>query len=275
MNPSWTIIPLVFVGLIIWAVFFKRPVESMKRETLTEQEIPRGKIEILTFGDGLYREQSQRFAERLRSLSFCSRVHSFTGDDMDDDFRSLHNDILKQPRGFGYWLWKPYFCKRVWDNLCIGDVLVYLDGGLTLKGDLMPYIDRAIRSKSGGVAFEQWIRQENYCKPETFTCMNMPVETYGKLLQFWAAIIIVQKRSSNLSFFKEWLEYCTIPGLIDDSPSNIQTKTKYKHRHDQSIYSLMAWKYEFDIDLASAYMETYGRPVSRNRPRGYKPAKDT
>jgi len=274
MRSLWILLLCFLVILLLWSAFFGRPLESMGRTTVVEPEVPIGRTEFITFGDGLYKEQSRNFARVLSELPYCSKVHSFSGEDIDEDFRLAHDDILKQPRGFGYWLWKPYFCKRVWDTLSVGDVLVYLDGGLVMTGDLSPYIQRAVRSKSGGLAFEQWIHQRDFCKPETFIAMDMSVARYGRLLQFWAAIIIVQKRETNLSFFDEWLSYCTIPGLIDDTPSKIKTTYKYKHRHDQSIYSLMAWRYEFDIDVAGAYLESVGRPVSRSRPKGYTPTKD-
>lgn len=85
----------------------------------------------------------------------------------------------------------------------------------------------------------------------------------------WAAIVIVQKRRSNENFFNEWLNYCTVPGLIDDSSPKVPVVREFQHRHDQSIYSLLAWKYHFDIDPAKAFWESFGRPVMRNRPKGY------
>lgn len=99
--------------------------------------------------------------------------------------------------------------------------------------------------------------------------MNLPVEQYGRKMQFWTAIIIVQKRVENESFFDEWFQYGTKTGLIDVSPSKILPSKTVKYRHDQAIYSLLAWKYHFDVDPAKTIWESL-RPVSRKRPRGYK-----
>lgn len=268
------VIVMVLFLLYVYIQFFRRPAESLIVNTFTDTPIDAGGVHFLTFGDGIYKEQAKGFADRLGRLPYVTETHFFTGSDIDESFFKNNENILTQKRGFGYWLWKPYFCKRVWDRLNYGDVLVYLDGGLVLTSDLQPFIARAIRSKSGGLAFEQWIRQEDYTKPEVFDVMELPVEIYGRRLQFWAAVFIVQKRESNQSFFEEWLRFCSIPGMIDDSPSKKPSVKPFKHRHDQSIFSLLAWKYAFDVDPAKAFWESFGRPVMRVRPKGYTPFTD-
>lgn len=260
---------IIIVGIFSYILFFQRPVESYEVKTKIANPLSRKGVYFVTFGDGIYQEPALRFSQELQTLSYSTEVHCFTYSDIDPKFYEANKDILQQKRGSGYWLWKPYFCKGVWDKLSYGDVLVYLDGGLTLVDDLQPYIQRAVESESGGLAFEQWGRQDDFTKPEVFEAMGLPIETYGKRLQFWAAIMIVQKRKENENFFAEWLYYCTIPGLIDDSPSKIKGCRDFKHRHDQSIYSLLAWKYSFDVDLAKSVWESFGRPVKRKRPKGY------
>jgi hypothetical protein len=230
------------------------------------------KIHCITFGDGLFREQSTQLAETLRREHghYLDAVTCFHMDEMDNDFKTQHNDILSQKRGLGYWLWKPYFCERYWrTQMNEGDVLIYLDGGLLVYDDLQSFVVRAIQSPSGGFTFDQPTLQQQFTKGDVFHVMNMDMETYGPLLQRWAAIFFVQKREHvNGQFFREWLDYCVVPGLIDDSPSTRATDhpsfhARY-HRHDQSIFSLLAWRYKFAVDSCTDYW-----PVSRKRPSGY------
>lgn len=270
INKYWLLSVVGILILFTYLNYFQKPAESYIVNLRADIQMPRGEVHFVTFGDGIYKDQAIGFAKSLDKLPFAKHVHCFSSSDIDSDFYGQNIDILQQPRGFGYWLWKPYFCSRVWDHMEFGDVLVYLDGGLSLIGNLEPYINRAVQSRSGGLAFEQWTKQEDFTKPDVFQAMELPVEQYGKKMQFWAAIIIVQKREENKMFFNEWLHYATIPGLIDDSPSKSFPDKKVKHRHDQSIYSLLAWKYNFDVDPAKAIWESFLRPVSRKRPRGYK-----
>ncbi len=44
--------------------------------------------------------------------------------------------------------------------------------------------------------------------------------------------------------FKEWLAYCNIPWMIDDTPSTIPNHPEFAcHRYDQAILCCLAYKY--------------------------------
>lgn len=238
-------------------------------------------IHPLTFGDGAYRTPAIKFggemdAHFVREKLPCGwgvrpcRVFSLT--DIDEEFRDAHKEILSREKGAGLWLWKPYFCKRVWDAMADGDVLMYADGGLHIQPSyaLVSYAERATSSQSGGLVFDQWYAQHEYTKRDVFERMGMPFEVYGPRPQFWAAFFFIQKRDATRRFFDEWLHYCTQPGILDDttpgSTPNHPSFACYKHRHDQSVFSLLSWKYKFDIENVTDSHEEIGRPFVRSRP---------
>ena len=101
--------------------------------------------------------------------------------------------------------------------------------------------------------------------------MNMPIKEFGFLSQCWAGFFAAQKNEES-NFFTEWLHYCQVPGLIDYSlPVNSPSRTDlfyYDNRHDQSIFSLLVWKYGSYIIPISQENEL--NCFKRSRPLSYK-----
>src|SRR5688572_14443918 len=82
------------------------------------------------------------------------RVCSFGPDDIDADFASRNRHILKQERGNGYWIWKPYFISRVLRTLAAEDYLFYCDAGAQFVGPIEPLIEVMRRDGHDLLAFE-------------------------------------------------------------------------------------------------------------------------
>ena len=84
-------------------------------------------------------------------------------------------------------------------------------------------------------------------------------------------LIIINNRTRNL--INEWVYYCTSNyHNIDDSPSINQNYINFiDHRHDQSVYSILAYKYniyvhknEFDT-FANGWEEGKQYPINTKR----------
>jgi hypothetical protein len=226
------------------------------------------RAKAITFGEYKYLYAAQTLGKELRKLNIFHDVAVFSFSNIDKNFWAQHKHLLEEKKGAGYWLWKPYFCQKAFNELKMGDILLYIDGGLVLQSngarDLAAYFKICQQSESGLVVFEQLYKQESWTKGDVFKELQMPMEKYGKLAQHLAGIIIIQKRETNVNLFNEWLEHATKPGLIDDSPSKSANHTEFiTHRHDQSIFSLLAWKYKAYIDPAKSIYELKGRPANR------------
>ncbi len=65
-----------------------------------------------------------------------NKIYSFTEQDLinDSDFWNKHKDfILKNKRGYGYWVWKPYLISKILKEINDNDILLYLDAGCELN----------------------------------------------------------------------------------------------------------------------------------------------
>lgn len=245
--------------------------ERFFRDTRKDRLTTVGQIHIVTFGDGAFLEQAKEFAQSLSKKFANYKVHRYDMSMIDDEFKEKNKDILSNHRGFGYWLWKPYICKQVYDSMKDGDILWYIDGGLILKDniDFENIVKWCSQCSSGGLACEQNTPQGKFCKKDVFLQLNMDYEKYAPLMQYASGFFMLQRRETNHSFLQEWLDTACIPGMLDDSPAKYPEDSQWspvKHRHDQAIFSLLAHKYEFDVIPAASEGEW---PFYRKRPSGY------
>jgi hypothetical protein len=100
----------------------------------------------------LLRSEQKNFAKSLERISREARatgafadVHAFTDKDISHEYAEAHSEILQQPRGAGYWLWKPYFVSRVLSGLADGDILFYADAGCEFRASPEPYLQLAFQ----------------------------------------------------------------------------------------------------------------------------------
>ena len=92
-----------------------------------------------------YADKKFRRAQKLNSRTAgqwgADRVIEYGPDDIDETFRRRNREILDTPRGGGYYLWKPYFYRKAYDELGEGDYLVYIDSGAVYINKIQYLID--------------------------------------------------------------------------------------------------------------------------------------
>lgn len=162
--------------------------------------------------------------------------------DLDEEFVSKHYQILKQPRGAGYWLWKPYLIVKTLRDLKDGDYLCYSDSGCAFVNDVRWLIDDLEKSGQDIMPFDlqnqierKWTKRDvfiyNKCDTPEITDTNICD----------ASIQVIKKSDSSVKFYDEYLSQSCLENLITDC-SNAYGVPNYPefidHRHDQSIYSV-------------------------------------
>ena len=154
-------------------------------------------------------------------------------EDIDKEFLQENKAIFDQPRGYGYWLWKPYFIDRELKQMKDGDFLVYTDAGIEFVNNINHIIDRMMRDI--WVFGNKW-EHLHWCKADVMKAINC--WTSGTQVQ--ASVIIIRNSVWAREFVNEWLMWCTVSGMIDDSPSNAQNHPEFReHRHDQAILTTL------------------------------------
>jgi len=173
-------------------------------------------------------------------------VVSYGRKDIDENFYLTNKEILDSPRGAGYWLWKPYIINKTINQLNNGDILIYCDAGVRLIND-----PRAVINKMDEDVFlfsNGW-RHTEWCKADCMKAINhwVGLDDFTQP-QVQASVIFFKVNDSSRRFVKEWLLWCQMPGMIDDSPSTLPNYPTFAdHRHDQAILTCLQIKYGYKL----------------------------
>src|SRR6476646_303147 len=90
-------------------------------------------VHFVTFGAGQeWPQAAERLARQARATRIFASISVETGDTIFDrypEFRRHASFVQANPRGWGYWLWKPFLIQQHLRRLPDGAVLLYLDAG--------------------------------------------------------------------------------------------------------------------------------------------------
>jgi len=165
---------------------------------------------------------------------------------IDAEFKANNQTILKQVRGAGYWLWKPYFILQALKQLAHDDLLMYTDSASHFIHSAAPLLALPKRFGQDIIPFELELLESRWTKRDAFVYMDADQRGFEKSRQFLASFIVIRKSVFSIQFIEQYLHYCTNPNILTDL-DNICKLPNYpdfaSHRHDQSIFSLLCKKY--------------------------------
>ena len=87
------------------------------------------------------------------------------------------------------------------------------------------------------------------CKMDVIQKYNMYDTIINKnAIDCWGGALVVKKTENSMKYIKEWLDMCCIYEDITDTPSKLQNYSGfYEHRHDQTLLSIILYKYNIDM----------------------------
>ena len=199
----------------------------------------------INYANGRYLKAQEYCSQSAKAAGF-DEVISFSINDIDRDFLEKNIKILSQPRGAGYWIWKPYFIKKTLDKMNDGDLLVYSDSGSYYQSSTQPLIDFIQKEKTGVLSFElKGLLEKVYTQRDTFSLMGLDEPKYSESSQREATYIWLIKNEFTVKLIDEYLEFAQDERIITDLPSQSENFPDFQdHRHDQSIWSLLCKKYD-------------------------------
>lgn len=165
-------------------------------------------------------------------------------------FYRNNGSIMSQKRGLGYWLWKPYIILQVLESLAENDIVIYSDCGIEIIDNLEPLISICRHQEQVLLFGNRNYLNGHYTKRDCFVLMNCDNERYWYSMQCDAAFMIFKKTAFTMQFVQEWLDYCKNETALTDVPNSLGKMNLpgfVEHRHDQSIISLLAEKYNISL----------------------------
>lgn len=187
--------------------------------------------------------------KQAESLKYFDKIIGYTDLYLKQDieyWEKYGNFIESNSRGYGYYMWKPYVVRRAMKDMNDDDILIYIDAGCTIntyaKKRLEEYVQMVRDSKHGIISFQMSLSSQKYTKIELFDFMNVSQEDRQKN-QFVAGILILRKNENTNKIVDEWFRVSHIPEMVNDARTMIQHPDFIDHRHDQSILSILFYRY--------------------------------
>lgn len=206
---------------------------------------------LLTYADEPFREGQASLSESARAVGFAD-VWAMSPADLAADFATAHRDILSQPRGAGYWLWKPYLIRQALDRLGPDDVLFYCDSSRDgfYAFDRFPegLVGLARRAAQGfviGPAVHQYGPSRRWTKRDAAVLLDADRPAIVDRAQLQATWSLWRRTPKALRFAELWLAACCDARILTDRPNTLGLPDYpgfIEHRHDQSALSLIAYR---------------------------------
>ena len=211
-------------------------------------------IVFITFSDGI-KYKYDRIIEEAKTSKFFNECIAYTLKDLDQNFIDKHSKFIENnPRGYGYWIWKPYIILKTMEKLKYNDIIMYSDSGSVINSNgfkrLKYYYE--ILNSYDIICFQIKYDEIEWNKKDTidyilniFTNSNYSILTTK---QITGGTIILRNNEKTYNFIKLWYNIMCNYDLIDDTPSKSPNFKEFKeHRHDQSILSLLTKLYDMNI----------------------------
>lgn len=204
-----------------------------------------------------------RFKKQAENMNAFDEIIAYDQKDIGKDIKQKYGRYyFPYSRGYGYWTWKPYLLLKTLDKMNDGDILLYADLGcfFNSKGRdrLQEYFDIVAKAPSGILGFRSYEESYNgmpetvyydyeWTKGDIFDYFGVrDNKSYTHTTQVEATVIFIRKCERSMEFIREWIKVIyDDTTLITDLPSRSPNFSGFKdNRHDQSIYSILAKKYD-------------------------------
>jgi hypothetical protein len=224
------------------------------------------KVRLISFGTRNYRNNLVRLRRQAEQLGvFDGGIHMYTEEDLPKmmSFWEKHGKFVQNnPRGYGYWIWKPFLVQKVMREADSDDIVFYCDAGCDINPEardrMSEYIEMLRSDPSGILSFQITDQVEKkWSKMDLVKILCAEQEVDSNMLM--ATIFAVRNIPRARYVIQRWCDTVSSYHMIDDSPSRVPEDPEFReHRHDQSVFSLLRKK-EGSIVIPD---ETY--PPGRN-----------
>lgn len=173
--------------------------------------------------------------------------------------------ISTNPKGFGFWLWKPIIILDFLEKNTEIDVVLYLDAGCELNitnesfMQWKTYLD--VLKTNNALVFEDEQEEKYWTTREIIEYLGATEEATSQN-QIWAGLLFMQ-RDFAIDFCNKWRSAMSAHSfrLLSDADASRNQITGFKnHRWDQSFLSLLM-KSETNVQIRSTLEENFFAPV--------------
>ena len=204
---------------------------------------------LMNFADANFKA-NQALAIELAKHYGIDKVFAYSDEDLRSKFSKFYKEnekILSQPRGCGYWLWKPFLLLESLKLIPSDEVLMYCDCGALLVNRPDPLFEIA-KAKSQLFFNMPNLLNRAWTKRDIFIKLNCDEARFWDAPQVKAQCSLWKNCPDSTQKLETWLSFCKDEQLITDLPSKAANFPEFiENRHDQSILSILVCKWGCEI----------------------------
>lgn len=220
----------------------------------------RRKNMFITYGCERFAVSKSRILYEAENTEYFETVRAYVPTDVFDilEAKGAHEtlEVMRMPRGGGYWIWKPIVIHAALSELNEGDVLVYADAGCVVHNEPQRIQEdlQAIRDDPIGISHcgtrGGFRKNRNRMDVTKAMLKDADADVIKDFLEhhtdgeeFEANRLVICKKPNSVSFVNQWMDVALRnPRWFTDDPSDMENHPDFiEHRHDQSIYNLLAY----------------------------------
>ena len=202
---------------------------------------------FISFGNGKFKYQLDRVCNEAKEVGWFNKVIAYNPYLIKDFIKEHEEFIQNNPRGFGYWIWKPYIILKTLLEMNDGDCLFYTDAGSKILSHRENRFNEYLN-----ILKEQpiWINGEGgqynekqYQKLSLLKKFNLENnESFLNSSHTESGMIAIRKCKESLNIIQEWMDLVIEDNynlVNDDLGNDKQLEGFIEHRHDQSILNVL------------------------------------
>lgn len=183
--------------------------------------------------EGIYRGKQQRQAQAAKLSGI--EITQYTEADLPQHLLDYAKD---NPRGFGFWRWKPYLTMLHAAKCDVGDIVLYVDSGDKIEPSFWPFVNAYFENNDIMLVNRGYSHRE-WTKPECLAAFEIEADCP----QLEAGLFAFRKGAEAESFIATWAQMAeNFPELFDDA--TVGKGGFIDHRHDQSVLTGLAQHYD-------------------------------
>jgi hypothetical protein len=208
---------------------------------------------LISYANDAFKESQKKNSKTGLEVGNFDRVIEYSPRDIDKKFYEKNKHILKQLRGGGYWLWKPYIILKtiMRKDIKNGDYIFYADSGAYFINKIDYLTNLLKKHKQDIIPFTDSLAEieKTRTKRDVFILMGLDSTKYTETQQRGPGFILLRKSRKSQKFFEEFLKYAQDERIITDIPSSLGRDYPefIENRHDQSIFSLLSKKHNLKV----------------------------
>ena len=222
-----------------------------------------------TFADAKYAKTLQRITAEAKAFGIFDELYPYDESMLGEAFMRRNREFMQtNPRGYGYWVWKPFVVQEVLKRMKPGCFLVFTDVGCTIQKAgmkrFLEYVRLLNENNKHMLGFQMHHTEGAWTKGDLFHFMNATAAGLESTGQIISGIHVTRNSPEGRALASRWRTIMQDhPQLITDAPSVQPNFPGFiEHRHDQSVLSMLL-KTEFAPIAHLVPDETYHQDFSQ------------